>query len=93
MVGEDLVCFLALRARRNDGLLSSSCMDGPRFARRFWRLRQAVWSGHVSGLLMRSSDRWPRWVTRIGLPALRRALLRDDETEFPDPACGDEAIQ
>lgn len=36
-----------------------------------------------SAFLTRSDDRWPRWVTRIGLPALRRALLRDDEAEFP----------
>jgi hypothetical protein len=33
--------------------------------------------------VVRSADRWPRWVTRIGLPALRRALLRDDVSEYP----------
>jgi hypothetical protein len=32
--------------------------------------------------LVGSGDRWPRWVARIGLPALRRALLRDDKPEF-----------
>lgn len=33
-------------------------------------------------------DRWPRWVSRIGLLALRRASIRDDGAEFnpgPDP--------
>jgi hypothetical protein len=46
--------------------------------------RPPVWSGHVFGLLMRPpTDRWPRWVTRIGLQALRRALRRDDERECP----------
>ncbi len=60
-------------------------MDGPRLARSFWRRRHQVWSGHVFGLLVRPDDRWPRWVSRIGLRALRRAVMRDDGAEFPNP--------
>jgi hypothetical protein len=30
-------------------------------------------------------DRWPRWVARVGCPALRRADWRDDKTACPDP--------
>jgi hypothetical protein len=32
-----------------------SCMDGPGWARIFWRRWHLVWSGHVSGLVARSA--------------------------------------
>ena len=61
-------------------------MDGPLRASANRQNGPPVWSGHVFGLLMRSpTDRWPRWVTRIGFQAFERALRRDDSAECPDP--------
>jgi hypothetical protein len=34
-----------------------------------------VWSSHVFGLLSAAHDRWPRWVSRVWLQALRRVLV------------------
>jgi len=34
---------------------------------------------------MRPDDRWPRWVSQIGLPASRRAFMREDGSEYPNP--------
>ena len=55
----------------------------------------AVWSGHVFGLFARSdTERRPRWVTRIGFEALRRALRGDDAADprtsagLPAPPAG-----
>jgi len=40
-------------------------VDGPRLARA-WQHDGLVDYGHMSGLCVRSDDRWPRWGTRIG---------------------------
>src|SRR5712671_4940282 len=48
-------------------------------------LLRAVWSGHVSGLLTRLDGRWPRWVTRIGLQAWPRAVMRLTKAEYSNP--------
>ena len=61
-------------------------MDGPLWARANRQNGAAVWSGHVFGFYARpDTGRLPRWVTRIGFQALRRAERRDDGTECPDP--------
>ena len=63
-----------------------SCMDGPLWARANRQNGPLVWSGHVFGFYARpDTGRLPRWVTRIGFQALRRAERRDDGTECPDP--------
>ena len=58
----------------------------------FWRASAQDWSGHVFGLLMRPDDRWPRWVKRIGLKAVRSALMRDDGPLEPSGPIGSRGI-
>lgn len=65
--------------------ISPSCMDGPRLARCFWHFGFSVWSDHVFGLLVRCMIAGPDGFSRIGFPALRRAVMREDGSEYPFP--------
>ena len=72
-------------ASMRPALVSPSCMDGPRLARCFWHFGFSVWSDHVFGLLVRCMIAGPDGFSRIGFPALRRAVMREDGSEYPFP--------
>ncbi len=75
----------ARRVCRHEIEWACAVMHGrPPLRRRFWRRRRLDWSGHVFGLLSAAHGRWPRWVSRIGFPASRHALRRDDGADCPD---------
>ena len=62
-----------------------SCMDGPRWARGFWRRWHLVWSSHVSGLSARSSTAGHDGLRGLGSRHCGALLMRDDDSECSNP--------